>query len=85
VLVVLECDACLVELFGAFDVADMVEKKPVAFEVCRCMGWECEDVLFDVDWNRYFLSEICVVDNGLAFAFVGGPIRDAGVFDEIEW
>ena len=71
--------------YSAFDVTNMVEKEPVTFEVCRCMGWECEDVLLDVDRNRYFLSEVCVMDDGLTFAFVGGPVGDAGVFDEIEY
>ena len=84
-LVILEGDACLVELFGAFDVADMVEKEPITFEVCGRMGWECENVLFNIDGNGYFLSEVCVMDDGLAFAFVGGPVVDAGVFDEFEW
>jgi len=83
-LIVIECDACLIGIFGAFDVADMVEKEPITFEVCGCVGWKCEDVLFDVDWNGYFLSEVCVMDDGLAFAFVCRPVGDAGVFDELQ-
>src|SRR5690625_3916655 len=83
-LVGVVCDVCLVELLGAFDDADMVEKELVTFVVCGWMGWECDNVLFNVDWNGYFPSEVCVMDDGLAFAFICGPIGDAGVFDELK-